>query len=262
MVCICTGGYSRKRCAKEKRTGIGAFSAAPACDGRRTRGACPFSPTRKENFPDRCSTPREIPYFMKWPGGVNRCSPAITSAIRTTRAGRQRQIRSAAIFPPETPVHSWQDVRARFFPIEGVSSEVYAERRRRRNAIWAAPASARRRKNRISFPRVPTTEPPAMNNMKVFSGRAHPIWQSGCAIISASPWTPVDQQFPRRGDLLCKVEEDVRGRDVFLVQPTCAPVNENMMELLIIIDSLKRASAERITAVIPVFRLCPPRSQG
>jgi ribose-phosphate pyrophosphokinase len=55
------------------------------------------------------------------------------------------------------------------------------------------------------------------------------------------------------GEIFCKVEEDVRGRDVFLVQPTCAPVNENMMELLIIIDSLKRASAERITAVVPYF---------
>lgn len=55
------------------------------------------------------------------------------------------------------------------------------------------------------------------------------------------------------GEISCKIDEDVRGRDVFLVQPTCAPVNENLMELLIMIDSLKRASAERITAVIPYY---------
>jgi ribose-phosphate pyrophosphokinase len=54
-------------------------------------------------------------------------------------------------------------------------------------------------------------------------------------------------------EISCKVEEDIRGRDVFLVQPTCPPVNENLMELLIMIESCKRASAERITAVVPYF---------
>jgi ribose-phosphate pyrophosphokinase len=55
------------------------------------------------------------------------------------------------------------------------------------------------------------------------------------------------------GENFCKIEEDIRGRDVFLVQPTCPPVNDNLMELLIMIDSCKRASAARITAVIPYF---------
>ena len=55
------------------------------------------------------------------------------------------------------------------------------------------------------------------------------------------------------GEISCKIDEDVRGRDVFIIQPTCPPVNENLMELLIMIDSFKRASAERITAVIPYF---------
>ena len=55
------------------------------------------------------------------------------------------------------------------------------------------------------------------------------------------------------GEISCKIDEDVRGRDVFIVQPTCPPVNDNLMELLIMIDSFKRASAERITAVIPYF---------
>ena len=55
------------------------------------------------------------------------------------------------------------------------------------------------------------------------------------------------------GEISCKIEQDVRGRDVFLVQSTCPPVNENLMELLIMIDCFKRASADRITAVIPYF---------
>ena len=55
------------------------------------------------------------------------------------------------------------------------------------------------------------------------------------------------------GEIEVKIEENVRGADCFVVQPTCPPVNENLMELLIIIDALKRASAARITAVIPYF---------
>ncbi len=55
------------------------------------------------------------------------------------------------------------------------------------------------------------------------------------------------------GEIHVEIDESVRGADVFVVQPTCAPVNENIMELLIVIDALKRASARRITAVIPYY---------
>ena len=55
------------------------------------------------------------------------------------------------------------------------------------------------------------------------------------------------------GENYCKLDEDVRGRDVFLVQSTCPPVNDNLFELLVMIDCCKRASAERITAVIPYY---------
>ncbi len=55
------------------------------------------------------------------------------------------------------------------------------------------------------------------------------------------------------GEVRVKVEDNVRGKDVFVVQPTCPPVNENLMELLVMLDALKRASARRITAVIPYF---------
>jgi ribose-phosphate pyrophosphokinase len=55
------------------------------------------------------------------------------------------------------------------------------------------------------------------------------------------------------GEIFVKINTDVRGRDVFVIQPTCPPPNENLMELLIMMDALKRASASRITAVIPYF---------
>jgi ribose-phosphate pyrophosphokinase len=55
------------------------------------------------------------------------------------------------------------------------------------------------------------------------------------------------------GEQYCQVLENVRGRDVFVIQPTCQPVNENLMELLLILDALKRASAQRINAVIPYY---------
>lgn len=55
------------------------------------------------------------------------------------------------------------------------------------------------------------------------------------------------------GELAIEIEENVRGKDVFIIQPTCSPTNENLMELLVMIDALKRASASRITAVIPYY---------
>ncbi|MEE2685381.1 MAG: ribose-phosphate pyrophosphokinase [Planctomycetota bacterium] len=92
-----------------------------------------------------------------------------------------------------------------------------------------------------------------MRELKIFSGRAN---QKLADDICGFLHLPVGQislsTFPD-GEKHCKIEEDVRGRDVFLVQPTCPPVNDNLMELLIMIDSCKRASASRITAVIPYF---------
>jgi ribose-phosphate pyrophosphokinase len=55
------------------------------------------------------------------------------------------------------------------------------------------------------------------------------------------------------GEIGVRIEESVRGEDVFVIQPTCPPINENLMELLVIVDALRRASADRITAVIPYF---------
>jgi ribose-phosphate pyrophosphokinase len=92
-----------------------------------------------------------------------------------------------------------------------------------------------------------------MNNMKVFSGRGHPeLAKRMCEYLGLPLGRALTGNFPD-GEVSCKIDEDVRGRDVFLVQPTCSPVNENLMELLVMIDALERASAGRITAVIPYY---------
>ena len=92
-----------------------------------------------------------------------------------------------------------------------------------------------------------------MRELKIFSGRANrELANNICGFLNIPLGEISLGKFPD-GENYCKIEEDVRGRDVFLVQPTCPPVNDNLMELLIMIDSCKRASADRVTAVIPYF---------
>jgi ribose-phosphate pyrophosphokinase len=92
-----------------------------------------------------------------------------------------------------------------------------------------------------------------MRELKVFSGKANrPLAKSMCAVLGIPLGSISLGKFPD-GENFCKIEEDVRGRDVYLVQPTCPPVNDNLMELLIMLDCCKRASAARITAVIPYY---------
>lgn len=92
-----------------------------------------------------------------------------------------------------------------------------------------------------------------MNDLKIFSGRANPKLAKRICDYLGLPLGAISiGNFPD-GEISCKIDEDVRGRDVFLIQPTCPPVNENLMELLIMIESCKRASAERITAVVPYY---------
>jgi ribose-phosphate pyrophosphokinase len=91
------------------------------------------------------------------------------------------------------------------------------------------------------------------NKLKVFTGRANiPLADKICQALGDPPGRMTLVDFPD-GEILARIEEDVRGRDVFVVQPTCPPVNQNLMELLIILDSFKRASAHRITAVLPYY---------
>ena len=92
-----------------------------------------------------------------------------------------------------------------------------------------------------------------MNDLKIFSGRANPLLARRiCDYLSLPMGAITMGNFPD-GEISCKIDEDVRGRDVFLIQPTSPPVNENLMELLIMIESCKRASAERVTAVMPYY---------
>lgn len=92
-----------------------------------------------------------------------------------------------------------------------------------------------------------------MRELKIFSGQANPqLAQDICDSLHLPLGEITLGKFPD-SENYCKIEEDVRGRDVFLVQPTSPPVNDNLMELLIMIDSCKRASAARITAVMPYF---------
>src|SRR5258708_30836278 len=96
------------------------------------------------------------------------------------------------------------------------------------------------------------------NLLKVFSGRANLRLAERIAQCLGDPLGRVHfQDFPD-GEFLARIDENVRGRDVFVVQPTCAPVNDNIMELLIILDSLSRASARRITAALPYYRYARP----
>jgi ribose-phosphate pyrophosphokinase len=91
------------------------------------------------------------------------------------------------------------------------------------------------------------------NRLKVFSGRANiALAEKIARHLGDSLGKITLSNFPD-GEISVRIEEDVRGRDIFLVQPTCPPVNENLMELLILIDAFKRASAARITAVLPYY---------
>src|SRR3954466_945638 len=91
------------------------------------------------------------------------------------------------------------------------------------------------------------------NHFKVFTGTANPAlaaeicYELGCQLAAATV-----KQFSD-GEVHLQIQENVRGADVFVVQPTCTPVDRHLMELLLMMDALKRASAERITAVLPYY---------
>ena len=89
--------------------------------------------------------------------------------------------------------------------------------------------------------------------MKVFAGTANrDLAQKICDYIGVPLGDATVTSFPD-GETFIKINENIRGRDVFIVQPTCPPTNHNLMELLIMVDAASRSSAARITAVIPFF---------
>ena len=94
---------------------------------------------------------------------------------------------------------------------------------------------------------------PLNREMKIFSGSAHrDLALRICQSVGAPLGDAVVSSFPD-GETRVKINENIRGRDVFIVQPTCPPTNQNLMELFILIDAARRASAHRITAVVPYF---------
>ncbi|MGD0571484.1 MAG: ribose-phosphate pyrophosphokinase [Sedimentisphaerales bacterium] len=91
------------------------------------------------------------------------------------------------------------------------------------------------------------------DNIKIFSGCSNePLAKAVCEYLELPVGGAKIEKFPD-GEKIIRVEDDVRGRDCFVLQSTCSPVDENLVELLIYLDCLKRASAKRVTAVIPYF---------
>ena len=91
------------------------------------------------------------------------------------------------------------------------------------------------------------------DNLKIFSGTSNPMLTGEvCKYLGIPVGGAKVTKFPD-GEKVIRIEDDVRGRDCFVVQSTCKPVDEHLMELLIYLDCLRRASAKRITAVIPYF---------
>lgn len=89
--------------------------------------------------------------------------------------------------------------------------------------------------------------------MKIFTGNANPKLAQGIARQLGAPLGGIQiTRFPD-GETAVKIVENIRGKDVYIIQPSCYPANENIMELLIVIDAMRRASAARITAVMPFY---------
>jgi ribose-phosphate pyrophosphokinase len=91
------------------------------------------------------------------------------------------------------------------------------------------------------------------NHFKVFTGNANPALAAEICYELGCPLAAVTVKQFSDGEVHLQVQENVRGADVFVVQPTCTPVDQHLMELLLMMDALKRASAERITAVLPYY---------
>lgn len=92
-----------------------------------------------------------------------------------------------------------------------------------------------------------------MNDLAIFTGRAHPqLARDICRHLGVEQGEAEVFEFSNE-NIFVKIDDNVRGRDVFVVQPFCSPVNTSIMELLIMLDAFKRASAERVTAIVPYY---------
>ncbi len=92
-----------------------------------------------------------------------------------------------------------------------------------------------------------------MSSYKIFSGSANPEFAAKVGKYLGVPVSNAKCNSFSDGEMSVQITESVRGQDVFIIQPTCAPTNDNLMELLIMVDALKRSSAKSISAVIPYY---------
>lgn len=92
-----------------------------------------------------------------------------------------------------------------------------------------------------------------MADLMVFTGNANPMLAEKVVSKLGIPMGDATVSKFSDGEIYIELNENVRGRDVFVMQPTCAPTNDNLMELIVMVDALRRASAGRITAVVPYF---------
>ena len=91
------------------------------------------------------------------------------------------------------------------------------------------------------------------SDFRLFSGRANPELASEVAAELGVPLGKISIETFPDSETYVKIEESIRGADIYIIQPTCTPVNDNLMELLIMMDAFRRASARQITAVIPYY---------
>ena len=91
------------------------------------------------------------------------------------------------------------------------------------------------------------------SGLRIFTGNANPALAASIAAELHTPLGEIQVKHFSDGEISVKIEESARGQDIFIVQPTCAPVNDNLMEVLIMIDAFRRASAQRITVVLPYY---------
>lgn len=92
-----------------------------------------------------------------------------------------------------------------------------------------------------------------MSYLALFSGNAHPELATTVAEHLRIPLGKADVGRFSDGEIAVEIKENVRGKDVFILQPTCSPTNDNLMEIMVLADALRRSSAGRITAVMPYF---------
>ena len=92
-----------------------------------------------------------------------------------------------------------------------------------------------------------------IDNMKLLTGASNPELSQKVAGYLGVPITPMDVKRFSDGEIFIEIKESIRGNDVYIIQSTCPPVNENLLELLIILDTCKRASAKSVNVIVPYF---------